>query len=690
MIAELMDRFVEFSATWLQLLLLATWRAVPILILVLGIGLAFRRRLTPSLQALLLTIVVVRLLLPMSIGTPLSLHKPIELWFSSSVGESVDTAEARPFQDHKYSILPNVDQPSAQSPSASVQWQSLIPFNFTTEDVAFTALMLVVISVTLGLLFRSLFSHLRFSLSLRSCRLLEDQRLIDLLLRECDSLSVGRRPTVREVPSLAAPAVFGLFRQTICLPPGLLETSTEQELRWIIRHELAHIRRRDIPVTIVSSIAAAIHWFNPIVWMIARRLRTTMEAAADQLALQNLSHPEVSAYGELLLQFAQNDIAAKKSPTLGLISFASGRHLKRRVELLLRERKPNGLLTQCLTAGLVGAIALAGLTDAQETTDLEMPDVQLVAANSADLQNHSSWLGSTDEQELSGPSFVQTYELTTILENVPASIKSKEVSALEQLTSFIPLQPGIKDKLRVDGKTLHAELTSSQHQWLKKTLDIWKDGEPGQISIEAKFIQTTNKTASSIEWAERKIDGLTVKGLGPAIAARIKESELADLIRSVSADIKGNIMMAPRVTLFNGQTATIADQVRRPFVTGVDPKTDGRMQPVVSIVDEGLSFELTPNAGDDRNITLDFKVKTSSIGKVSYANLPLKAANSDGTGFTVQVPATEQYEVSSTAKLAPGESVVVAIPRVYNNEPGADTETTMIVALTPRIIDTHK
>lgn len=47
----------------------------------------------------------------------------------------------------------------------------------------------------------------------------------------------------------------------------------------MIRHELAHIRRHDIPVLIIASTAGALHWFNPIVWGIIRRLRAAMEAA---------------------------------------------------------------------------------------------------------------------------------------------------------------------------------------------------------------------------------------------------------------------------------------------------------------------------------------------------------------------------------------------------------------------------
>ncbi len=63
---ESMDRLAELSSTWLSLLALATWRALPILLLVVAIGLAFRRRITPSIHALLWTVVVARFLLPFS------------------------------------------------------------------------------------------------------------------------------------------------------------------------------------------------------------------------------------------------------------------------------------------------------------------------------------------------------------------------------------------------------------------------------------------------------------------------------------------------------------------------------------------------------------------------------------------------------------------------------------------------
>jgi hypothetical protein len=353
---------------------------------------------------------------------------------------------------------------------------------------------------------------------------------------------------------------------------------------------------------------------------------------------------------------------------------------------LFQERRPLGLPTKILSAGVVTAIAGLGLTDARDASEQKMPAMNLVVSDSIDLHTVPAWNDPWVALENEGPSFVSTYDVTPIFETMPESLSASRMTPEEQLAAWLPLPSSLHGRFHVAGSTLSANLTARQHQLLRQTLEIWEQGEPEQITIEARYIRTDIHTASSIDWAGDRIDGLTVKGLGPAIAARIDEPELARLVRTVSSDPRGNIMFAPKVTLFDGQTAGIADQVKRPFVTGVDPQSDGSMQPIVSVVDEGLNFVLTPRISEDDNITLDFKVNASSIGKVSYANLPIKPANAATAQFTVQVPATEQYEVSSSVKLAAGESVVVAIPRVFDNAPGADADSTVIVALTPRII----
>lgn len=174
MITDLMDRFVAIGTTWVWLLLLATWRTLPILILVTGFGLALRRKLTPSMHALLLTIVVARLLLPISIGSPLSLHKPIDHWFSSDAGESSKQNPQERAGDARFALLPHVD--SIESPDATpLQAQLPTTHDYAWDEILYAAILLIVISVSTGLIFRGVFSHVRFAIKLRSCRLIDDQ-----------------------------------------------------------------------------------------------------------------------------------------------------------------------------------------------------------------------------------------------------------------------------------------------------------------------------------------------------------------------------------------------------------------------------------------------------------------------------------------------------------------------------------
>lgn len=684
MITEWIDGFKEISANWLWLVSLATWRALPILVLVAAIGLAFRRKLTPWLHALLLTTVLVRLLLPVSVSSPLSLHQPIDHWFPSSASDLDISNRLTLNIDSQAGLLPDLTSIDSQVHSDPIQKQPSRFFDFGWNEIGYVVVATFALSVSLGLLLRALVSHLRFALSLRKCRLLDEQPLIDLLLRECDSLAVGRRPALREVPTLPAPAVFGLFRQTICLPPDLSKSLSEQELRWVLRHELAHIRRYDIPVAVIAGIAHACHWFNPVVAVIVNRLRSAMESAADRLALQNLSPNEAAVYGKLLLRFAEGNFTTRRQPTLGLISFSSGPYLKQRVEFLLRDSRPLGMPTKYFSFGVAMAIAFVGLTDARNLAELKNTPAHLTNHNALATTVPPSWNDPFLLQEGDGPAFVQSYGIQSILEAMPKSPPSNQKIHQEHLVEYLRLPSSLKGKIALEGTTLSAELTTRQHQLLKQTLEMWKKGEPKQIALETRFVHTDIQNASSIDWTRRSIEGLTVKGLSPAIAARIDETELMPFLRSVAKDNKSIIQLAPKVVLFDGQTAGITDQVQRPFVTGLDPHADGRIQPVVSVVDEGLRFRLTPRMGEGDSITLDFEVTASNIGKVSYANLPLRTSRQAEPKFTVQVPAMEQYEVSASVKLAAGESIVMAIPRVFTDESGSDAATTMIVVWTPR------
>ena len=116
----------------------------------------------------------------------------------------------------------------------------------------------------------------------------------DPLLPECLPVDLepllraaGLRGRVRWAVSarLQSPAVGGLIRPTIVLPPDLDDDLTAKQLSWVLLHELAHIRRRDLWVVVVQRLMQAIYFFHPAVHIANWIIDQLREYACDDAAL---------------------------------------------------------------------------------------------------------------------------------------------------------------------------------------------------------------------------------------------------------------------------------------------------------------------------------------------------------------------------------------------------------------------
>jgi beta-lactamase regulating signal transducer with metallopeptidase domain/protocatechuate 3,4-dioxygenase beta subunit len=98
------------------------------------------------------------------------------------------------------------------------------------------------------------------------------------------------------------PAVLGLWWPTLLLPSSLLTGVPADQLRVVIAHELAHIRRRDYLINLLQMLVEAVLFFNPGVWWISRQMRIEREACCDALAVDITGQP--LAVARTLVDFA--------------------------------------------------------------------------------------------------------------------------------------------------------------------------------------------------------------------------------------------------------------------------------------------------------------------------------------------------------------------------------------------------
>lgn len=151
--------------------------------------------------------------------------------------------------------------------------------------------------------------------------------------------------------AISTPAVTGLFRPTLLLPH---EGYDLNELRYILRHELCHLKRRDMLLKLVLLAANAMHWFDPVVYLMLRQADEDIELACDSAATDGLDRAERAAYSRTLLAAVQSHVRALPATTCfgGTVE-----RLKRRITNVLGAQKKRGLgvvalvLALTLTAG---------------------------------------------------------------------------------------------------------------------------------------------------------------------------------------------------------------------------------------------------------------------------------------------------------------------------------------------------
>ncbi len=120
----------------------------------------------------------------------------------------------------------------------------------------------------------------------------------------------GVRRDVRllKSPHAKVPMTWGLWRIDVCLPMHAIDWSATNR-RIVLTHELTHVRRGDWLWQVLSIAMTAAHWFNPLAWWAAHRLRMEAENACDDAVIERGCTP--SDYADCLYQMVR---AAKAAP----------------------------------------------------------------------------------------------------------------------------------------------------------------------------------------------------------------------------------------------------------------------------------------------------------------------------------------------------------------------------------------
>jgi TonB family protein len=220
-------------------------------------------------------------------------------------------------------------------------------------------------------------------------------------------------------PSLLV--TWGLFRPKVMLPDNA-RGWTEDRMRVVLGHELAHVQRWDWAVQMGADLLRAAYWFNPLLWIASRRLREESERACDDAVLGlGVTAPQ---YASHLLDLARAASRQRRATLEGLAALAMTRQggFERRVRAMLDTRLNRNPASRSVRTGALSAVAGFAV---------------LVGGFGAAAQSFSTLSGSVVDP-LNGLVPEATVTLTNVASQAKHEVRSNQAGQFE----FVGLPPG--------------------------------------------------------------------------------------------------------------------------------------------------------------------------------------------------------------------------------------------------------
>ena len=193
-----------------------------------------------------------------------------------------------------------------------------------------------------------------------------------------------------------SPIVVGIFNPRIYLPPNV----SQQEREYLVMHEQVHIRYGDYIGKLMGLFAAAIHWFNPIVWLAFLLYGNDIEMRCDEVVIDKLGYCIKKDYSMSLVSFASE----KEPMTYVVVPLNFSKSRFGRLEVKMRIKNILGYKKASKIAGLAAVVMVAGLTvfctsNAKETESAAKQEVTTEEASTqvANPEEELEMLGAEDD-----------------------------------------------------------------------------------------------------------------------------------------------------------------------------------------------------------------------------------------------------------------------------------------------------
>lgn len=544
----------SLASLW-TLIATGSLRASVLIAIVFVLRWALRGRVPAQCFHWLWILVAIRLLLPVAPGSATSIFN----LYAPESPEPKSEAPAWIVREEAAGATAGAAFQPSEGYLPSVLDKALVEVDTKTSVLSLSQILTLVwlagVLLQIALLGRSALRMARF---IRHAKPITDPRLLRLAADCAQRLGVRCPPAILESSVVAGPALVGLWRPRLVVPYEFLDQLTDEEARFVLLHECAHLRRRDLLSMWLLAAARVIHWFNPLAWLAVRVARIDMELACDETLLRCAGAAEGAAYGETLLKLTQ--LIAWRRPAVPVVAIAEGKMAMRlRIEAIASFSAPTPVRIAAALAILLGTSLVFAVDESAKSVGLTKP------------------FEVTAESELPTvgdmPEWARDWSVIHVLP--PAEGSGGEI---------VVRTGGAETKMLENGKTsdsgpwletLESIVIGGQRRW-KATLrrgnervELLSGVNPApQVEIQATFIETNDTVIRRLRLNAKKGGEVGLRVLDDALRGRETNGVLTpeqggELLAALTSAPSTNglsgltVLAGPRVTTKSGNRAVI-------------------------------------------------------------------------------------------------------------------------------------
>lgn len=193
---------------------------------------------------------------------------------------------------------------------------------------------------------------------------INDEQVLALMDGIKEDLGISGHISLNVCPNIGSPMMIGIFKPRILLP---VVNISQGELRFILKHELVHYKRKDLWYRYLLLLATALHWFNPVIYLMVKVVNAQCELSCDAEVVRNSNMNTRYQYCETIAVLLENQSKMKTALSTNFYGGKNG--MKNRfLSIMDTSKKRVGLFIICVTMIITAGVGIVCTAVSSDST----------------------------------------------------------------------------------------------------------------------------------------------------------------------------------------------------------------------------------------------------------------------------------------------------------------------------------